>query len=269
MLRFPLTTSSLKRPRILATSLALPLTISPPTYPRRLTMLAAALTLAGMGTTVLIQHADPNPHPIHGWVQTQVHSQEADDRSRVLALAEQAAWQAAFEKRQAALEARRQILADRITAEYQVAPQAASFLVRESERAAAQHHVDPVLLMAIVGVESRFNPYIISSGGAVGLVQMVPSAHPAKVQEIKARGGSLVNPTDNLYAGASILADYLALNHGNQVNALQQYNGAAKNGKATYAKKVLGVYSRLSNHLPSIPVGPEGPPPLLAALARA
>jgi soluble lytic murein transglycosylase-like protein len=196
-------------------------------------------------------------------VQTEV-------REKAREAAERAAWQLAFDRRQAALEARRTLLAQRITSEYQVAPQAAVFLVRESEKAADSHHVDPVLLMAIVGVESRFNPYIMSSSGAIGLTQTMPSAHPGKVSEIRAQGASLVEPEANLHVGASILAEYLALSHGDATKALQRYNGAAGDAQAKYAKKVLRVYGLLHNRLPTIPEGPDTPPPSSATLvARA
>lgn len=274
MLRLPLTYFSQKRPRVPAPAISLPHSVAP-SRKLRVTLLALALSLAGVvgvRSHQMIEHQD---HLEAKAALTKIHlpipkAQAASQpQIQAEALAAQQAWLEAYEHRQAAITARQTILANRIATQYKIAPQAASFLVKEGERAAHDHHVNPVLLLAVVGVESRFNPYVISNAGAVGLTQMMPSAHPLKVKAVRDRGGSLINPADNLHVGAWILADYLRLRHGDQIQALQQYNGASHDKTAAYAKKVMRVYDRLNAHLPTIPDGPDGPPPSLASLAQA
>lgn len=181
------------------------------------------------------------------------------EREEAVALREQ--WHRAYIERQVALTAWRQALAQRISLDYGLAPQAAMFLVSEGQQAAEQHRVDPVLLLAVVSVESRFNPYVMSSSGAIGLTQTMPSAHPAKIQAIRDNGSTLIDPAANLKVGASILAEYLRWSHGDRVAALQQYNGARDDKTAKYAHKVLHNYERLRAQLPPLPPGPPTPYP--------
>lgn len=203
-------------------------------------------------------------------------SQEQDTATQALLLAhektlsERMTWHDAFVAREAAMSGWRSALAARIGGDYKLAPQAARFLVKEGQQAAEAHHIDPVLLMAVVAVESRFNPYAISSSGAVGLTQTMPSAHPAKVQAINARGSSLVDPSSNLHVGAEILSECMHRGRGNTVFALQCYNGSGNDATAKYAHKVLNVYDRLKGHLPALPKGPTTPyPPADIQLALA
>lgn len=179
-----------------------------------------------------------------------------------------AAWHRDYLDRQVALVAWRQALARRISQDYGLAPQAAMFLVSEGQQAAEQHHVDPVLLLAVVSVESRFNPYVMSSSGAIGLTQTMPSAHPSKIQIIHDNGNTLIDPAANLRVGASILAEYLRWSHGDIIGALQQYNGARGDKTAKYAHKVLRNYDRLRAQLPALPDGPSTPYPPAAESSR-
>lgn len=191
------------------------------------------------------------------------HQQDLHDR---------AVWHQAFLAREEALGHWRTELARRIANDYNLAPQAAQFLVKESQQAAEQQQVDPVLLLAIVGAESRFNPYVISSGGAIGLTQTMPSAHPDQIKVVNEKGSTLVDPSSNLNVGAAILSEYLQRARGNKVAALQQYNGASNDKTAKYARKVLHIYDRLHAQLPALPQGPSTPYPtrdMMALVAMA
>ena len=61
--------------------------------------------------------------------------------------------------------------------------------------------VDPVLVMALVQVESRFNPWAVSERGAAGLMQITPLTR----QELGL--GNPLHPEANLRAGIRYLAD--------------------------------------------------------------
>lgn len=86
------------------------------------------------------------------------------------------------------------------------------------EEVARQHRVDPILLHAIVKVESSYNPRAQSSKGARGLMQLMPDT---------ARRFGVVdpfNPRQNLSGGAKYLGWLLELFHGDVELALAGYN---------------------------------------------
>ena len=64
------------------------------------------------------------------------------------------------------------------------------------ERYAEQFHVPPALLLAVIKAESDFNPTVISSAGAIGLMQLIP--------ETAIRHGvrNLYDTGDNIRCGA-------------------------------------------------------------------
>lgn len=141
--------------------------------------------------------------------------------------------------RQAKLLNRQEVLADVITTQYYIAHEAALLIVQQAFQAADAHHVDPLLLLAVTGVESHFNPFAGSNAGALGLTQSLPGAHPDKMRPLHQRGGSILNVRDNLDLGAQILREYLVQYHDNVVLALQQYNGSLNDPRRAYSNRVL------------------------------
>lgn len=84
--------------------------------------------------------------------------------------------------------------------------------------AAAEHSIDPNLLAAIIKTESNFNPTAISSKGAMGLMQLMPSTAAA----FGARDP--FNPEENISAGVRYLK-YLMENYPGQLHlSLAAYN---------------------------------------------
>lgn len=224
------------------------------------------LLCAGYWTTLTwqTQLREENYRATVSTLMTQLNIQAAHVREKTLAadaarVQQEMEWIKAYDAHEQGLRQWQKALADRISQRYQIAPQAALLLVQQSDRAARAHQIDPVLLMAVVAVESRFNPYVVSRVGAIGLTQTLPSAHPIKIQTMRDQGGSLINPKDNLHMGATILAEYLKMSHGNRVQALQRYNGALKDREARYAHKVLRVYDFLRVNLPAVPPLPTRP----------
>lgn len=137
-------------------------------------------------------------------------------------------------------------LAKRVARLYHMPLREAAPMVQHGMHAAEAHHIDPVLLLSVVGVESGFRPDSTSSAGAVGLMQVMPAAHPKKVMAVRRRGHSLREPWVNMRVGADILAEYIQMSGGNVRQALQRYNGSLGDGRLAYSKRVLRVYRRLA-----------------------
>jgi soluble lytic murein transglycosylase-like protein len=81
--------------------------------------------------------------------------------------------------------------------------------------AAEQYGLDPILIRAVIHAESAFNPFAVSSAGALGLM-------PEMAQEM-----DVVDPFDprqNILGGSRYLRDLMDLHHGNVTLAVASYN---------------------------------------------
>jgi soluble lytic murein transglycosylase-like protein len=127
---------------------------------------------------------------------------------------------------------------------YRVANDATNMLVSAAYSTARDINFDPLLILAVMAIESRFNPFAESPVGAQGLMQVMSKVHYDKFEEI---GGSrsALNPVVNIKVGAMILKEYVK--SGGSVEAgLKRYVGAADmDSDDGYGAKVLGEYDRL------------------------
>jgi len=130
---------------------------------------------------------------------------------------------------------------------YRVAQDAAAGVVRAAFREGQRHGLDPMLILAVIAVESRFNPIAESEQGAVGLMQVVPRFHMDKIESLGA--ASMLLPEPNIAIGARILKDSIRRG-GSDAAGLQLYNGAVDDETRTYANKVLNERRRLEDSLP-------------------
>src|SRR5687767_7810675 len=102
-------------------------------------------------------------------------------------------------------------------------------------RVAREQQVDPALLHAVITVESGYNPNAKSPKGATGLMQLMPDT--AKQYGVT----DLVNPQENLRAGAKYLRDLLAMFDNNLRLVLAAYNAGE------------GAVARSGNRIPPYP----------------
>lgn len=134
-----------------------------------------------------------------------------------------------------------------IASNYRIAREASELIAREAFKAGKENSVDPLLMLAIIGVESRFNPIAESHAGALGLTQAMPESHPEKVAGVRRdQGGHILNIADNIQIGAKIIGEYMRKFDGNAVLALQQYNGSLKDTTRVYSKKVLELRAKFT-----------------------
>jgi len=138
-------------------------------------------------------------------------------------------------------------VAEFIARRYRVAEAASSVFVSTAYRAGREFAVDPLLILAVMAIESRYNPVAESSMGAKGLMQIIPRYHPEKLLE---HGGehALLDPEVNIQVGARILREYMR-RFGATEAALQQYAGAMDEPTAQYSGKVLAEKARLQQFL--------------------
>lgn len=137
----------------------------------------------------------------------------------------------------------RQAVGAFIAKRYRVADEAVAGFVAAAYRAGRQFAVDPLLILAVMAVESGYNPVAESGVGAKGLMQVLPKFHQDKLE---AHGGeeALLDPDVNIEVGTQILREYLR-RFGETETALQMYAGAMDEPTSQYANKVLAERSRL------------------------
>ena len=127
---------------------------------------------------------------------------------------------------------------------YRVAGDAANMLVSTAYLTAHDIKLDPLLILAVMAIESGLNPFAESPVGAQGLMQVMSKVHHDKFQSM---GGvqAALNPVANIRVGALILKDYVT--RGGSIEAgLKTYVGAAAfDNDAGYGVKVLAEYRRL------------------------
>ncbi|CAN5506344.1 hypothetical protein BH23ACT7_BH23ACT7_17720 [soil metagenome] len=85
------------------------------------------------------------------------------------------------------------------------------------ERAAERYGVEPAVVKAVAWRESRWNQRVVSSAGAVGVMQVLPSTAEA-VSEHLGRDLDPYETADNVAAGVAYL-DWLAENQGGDLRA--------------------------------------------------
>lgn len=130
-----------------------------------------------------------------------------------------------------------------ISRRFLVAPDAARMLVKTAVAVGHEFEIDPLLILAVIAIESRFNPFAQSGAGAQGLMQIMTRVH---VERFEPFGGpqAAFNPVANIWVGASILREYVRRG-GSLDRGLRMYVGVGPDGETRYPERVLGEKRRL------------------------
>jgi soluble lytic murein transglycosylase-like protein len=141
------------------------------------------------------------------------------------------------------LEREQRVITEFIAKRYRVSDAAVANYVAAAYRAGEQYSLDPLLILAVMAVESRYNPVAESLVGAKGLMQVIPKYHLDKLVD---HGGedALLEPEVNIQVGAQILREYQRRFRDTET-ALQMYAGAFDEPSSQYAGKVFAERARL------------------------
>jgi len=132
-----------------------------------------------------------------------------------------------------------------LSKKYRVAPEPLGALVAEAYEVGQRTKLDPTLILAIMAVESSFNPFAQSAVGAQGLMQVMTHIHSDKYENF---GGKLAafDPVTNLRVGVKVLQECIA-RAGSVEGGLKLYVGAGNNETdGGYAGKVMNEHARLT-----------------------
>lgn len=186
-----------------------------------------------------------------GWLQERhgVRADEADDPAAAAIEADADAVNRATAVHTAELSRPQAAVAQWISRRYAVAPEPVGRLVQEAWVIGQKVGLDPTLILAVVAIESRFNPFAQSPMGAQGLMQVMTRVHVDKYQPF---GGThaAFDPISNLKVGVQVLRECIA-RAGSVEAGIRWYVGAANLASdGGYLRKVLteqGHMKRVSN----------------------
>ena len=132
-----------------------------------------------------------------------------------------------------------------LSKKYSVAPEPVSLLVAEAYETGARVKLDPTLILAVMAIESSFNPFAQSPVGAQGLMQVMTQIHSDKYEHFGGQYAAF-DPKSNLRVGVKVLSEYVTRT-GSVEGGLKWYVGAANlPTDGGYADKVMAEHSRLS-----------------------
>ena len=172
------------------------------------------------------------------WLQGRHEARALESGDVLSGLAEQGAVTRATAIDPAQLTRQQAAVAQWIARRYKVAPEPIARLVQEAWQIGQRAALDPTLILAVMAIESSFNPFAQSPVGAQGLMQVLTRVHDDKYE---AFGGNhaAFDPVSNLRVGVQVLKDCIA-RAGSLHDGLKYYVGAANiEGDGGYVGRVL------------------------------
>ena len=151
-----------------------------------------------------------------------------------------------------------------ISKKYRVAPEPVAALVAEAYDVGRSNKLDPTLILAVMAIESSFNPFAQSPVGAQGLMQVMTQIHSDKYEHFGGQYAAF-DPKSNLRVGVKVLSEYVSRT-GSVEGGLKWYVGAANMpSDGGYADKVLAEHARLAQVAKGKPIPVTDNSPALRA----
>lgn len=178
------------------------------------------------------------------WLKARHEVRAETDGNLLVALAEPQAVARATAAHPSDLPRQQAAVAGWLSRRYKVAPEPVSRIVQEAWTLGQRSKLDPTLILAVMAVESSFNPFAQSPVGAQGLMQVMTRIHDDKYQNFGGQHAAF-DPLTNLRVGVQVLKDCIA-QAGSVEGGLKYYVGAANlPDDGGYAAKVLGEQAHL------------------------
>jgi hypothetical protein len=196
-----------------------------------------------------------------GWLNARQEARAEAEGNTLLAAAEPDAVARATATDPKELSRQQAAVAHWLARRYSVAPEPISRLVQEAWAVGNRAKVEPTLILAIMAIESRFNPFAQSAVGAQGLMQVMTRVHDDKYE---AFGGTLAafDPVTNLRVGVQVLKECIQ-RAGSLEEGLRFYVGAANLPEDTgYTARVLAEHDLLKAVISGRSVSPNATPTL-------
>lgn len=131
-----------------------------------------------------------------------------------------------------------------LSKKYAVAPEPLGVLVAQAFQIGKTIDLDPTLILAVMAVESGFNPFAQSPVGAQGLMQVMTQVHQDKYASLGGKQAAF-DPRSNLLVGVKVLQECIA-RFGSVESGLKCYVGAANlDYDGGYTERVLAEHARL------------------------
>jgi soluble lytic murein transglycosylase-like protein len=128
---------------------------------------------------------------------------------------------------------------------YRIAESVAGAIVNTVFIMAKERGLDPQLVLAVIAIESRYNPFAESHVGAQGLMQVLTSVHKDKFSAFEEGITAAINPIANIWVGTAIL-DNCINRRGSVAGGLACYVGATGPGDGGYGARVLAERRRIA-----------------------
>ena len=196
------------------------------------------------------------------WLQTRHEAREHASGNLLAAVAEPEAVNRATAADLTELTRQQATLATWIARRYKVAPEPIGALVQEAWHIGRRANLDPTLILAIMAVESSFNPFAQSPVGAQGLMQVLTRVHDDKYESFGGKHAAF-DPISNLRVGVQVLQECIR-RAGSLQEGLRFYVGAALlETDGGYVSRVLLEQAHMRGVVEgrNIPVGISNVPP--------
>ncbi len=140
-----------------------------------------------------------------------------------------------------------QNLASFISGNYKIPLISAEKIVLTAYKESPSYNIDPIFFLSLISIESKFQQFVTSKAGAIGLSQVIPKYHKDNIAEVQVEHKDLWSIEGNMKLGLKVFSKYINLAKGNLSIASQLYNGSSNDPNKTYSRKIMSEQEKLKN----------------------